>query len=109
MRCPVCVEKDLTSMVSSSPGFRSTDSCGGMEYWDEGEKLHVHNPNSTTRRFCCTNGHDMLMVQYDTCPSCDYNEGTTELWLEDKDKNTVAKYRFTKEKQWKRVVTFDAG
>jgi RNA polymerase subunit RPABC4/transcription elongation factor Spt4 len=106
MKCPVCVESGLTSLVSSSPV--GTTPVGGMEYWDEGEKFHVHNPNYSVRRFQCTNGHRMMMMQFNSCPSCEYNEGRTELYLEDVDKNTVAKYRFTKDKQWKKVVTFDA-
>ncbi len=77
----------------------------GMEFYDEADNLHVHNPNCSYRKHRCTNGHEMLMMQFDSCPSCDYNSGRTELWLE--EGNVVSKYRFTKERQWKKVATFD--
>lgn len=105
MKCPVCTETGQTSLVSSEPA-PPTD-VKGIEYWDDDEKLHVHDPACHTRKFQCTNGHPMLMLQFDSCPSCEYNKDRTILMTEDREKKTVSKYRFTKSKEWKKVVTFD--
>ena len=106
MRCPVCVENGQTSLVTSERASGSTD-VAGMDYWDENDKLHVHDPSCTMCKHHCTNGHEMLMLQYDACPSCDYNKDRTQLLVENTDRGTVTKYRFTHD-TWKRVVTFAA-
>ena len=107
MKCPMCTKQGLTSMVVFE--HAGPKAIGGMEYHDDGGNLHSHDPNFRHRKLHCTNGHEMLISEYDSCPSCDYNEGKTFLLVENRENNTVIQYRFTKAKEWKRVVTFDAG
>lgn len=104
MNCPLCVEKGLTSLIRTDPFIPKDKS--EIKYWDDGDKLHVHDSSFRNRRLRCTNGHEMLTTEYDPCPSCDYNEGKTYLMVEDREKGTVVQYRFTKDKSWKRVITF---
>jgi hypothetical protein len=106
MICPICTEQGLTSLIRVDP-FVPKDS-SVIQYTDDGAQQHVHDSSYRNRILHCTNGHKLLTTEYDSCPSCDYNAGRTFLLAENLENNTVAKYKFTKDKSWKRVVTFAA-
>lgn len=73
MRCPVCVEQGLTSVVHVPQGGYST-LMAGVSYYDKEGAYHHHDPNSHTATYSCSNGHRWRRVTYNRCLNCDYNE-----------------------------------
>jgi len=55
MKCPECVKEGLRSRVSF--GATSTTLMGVSRYYDEDGKLVVHDPNTRTTRYNCSEGH----------------------------------------------------
>ena len=71
-KCPLCVEEGKKSKLFCH-GSMTTLAGGPPNYYDEEEKLHVHDPNRTTRSYTCSNGHNFSHMFYHKCPNCDYN------------------------------------
>lgn len=70
MKCPVCEKEQLKSYVY--PGTGSTTLLGHRPYYDEDGNYHYHDPNTTTVRYNCSNGHAWREQSKRRCPSCDY-------------------------------------
>lgn len=73
MKCPKCVEEGEKSTLHGGGGV-TTLMCGSY-YYDGDGKHHSHDPNATTSRYRCSRGHEVVVVSYQECGSCDYNKG----------------------------------
>jgi hypothetical protein len=68
MRCPTCEAAGQKSRVY--PGMTSTTCMGSQRYWDEEGVYHCHDPNTTSQRFSCSNGHVWGKSTTYECPGC---------------------------------------
>ena len=68
MRCEQCKVDGLRSTMRS--GGSSMTLMGGHEYYDEGGRFHVHDPNITTTSWKCDYGHVTLQKSTHKCPIC---------------------------------------
>lgn len=66
MKCPECVKEGKTSIVLD-PGYGVTTAMCVHAYWDEDGKRHVHNPNTRTVHYSCSNGHDWVDSRRGSC------------------------------------------
>lgn len=64
--CPECQRQGLKSSVHTDSGGVTTDMCVDAFYDKEGH-YHYHDPNLTTRRSSCSNGHEWFESH---CPKC---------------------------------------
>lgn len=55
MFCPDCVKEGKRSRVY--PDLSSVTLMHGVTFWDEGGRLHQHDPNITTTGYTCSEGH----------------------------------------------------
>ena len=74
MKCPECIATNQRSMVHDQGSW--TTAMGWSPYWDEDGNRHVHNPNTITTGYHCSNGHDWADESKRPCPhpSCDYGK-----------------------------------
>lgn len=70
MKCKTCQEQGLTSKVFDQ-GSTSTLMAFSM-FWDEGGVRHVHDPNTHTYLYSCSNGHRWAEPTIYACPAGDY-------------------------------------
>ena len=68
MRCEQCKIDGLRSVLFSEGS--STTLMGGVEYYDEDGRFHVHDPNITTTTLKCSMGHVTLDKSTLKCPIC---------------------------------------
>jgi hypothetical protein len=66
--CAVCADKGLKSTVVHKGG--SETMMGVAAYYDTAGRYHVHNPNTRTHKYQCSNGH-LWSVEADArrCPA----------------------------------------
>ena len=57
MICPQCKSEDKKSNVYPSPYSLTTSMCSN-EFYDSDGKYHSHNPNTVSRQYSCSNGHN---------------------------------------------------
>ena len=74
MKCPVCDEENKKSRVYPEG---SMETCMGyVPYYDEDGHYHVHNRNSRTTGYHCSEGHCWDIITRRGCPSypdrCDF-------------------------------------
>lgn len=69
MRCATCVSEGRESRVHNR-GMRRTLLAGGGEFFDEKGVRHYHDPNTTTTRYECSNGHTWEENTRAQCPGC---------------------------------------
>jgi len=84
MICPFCKEEGKKSHVH--PGVRSTTLIGFSTYYDEDGIYHIHDPNSSSQNFICSNKHRWNEVSYEPCPNCEYKKGETVITPRSPDK-----------------------
>jgi hypothetical protein len=65
MKCPECEKLGFKSCVYPN-GCSVTAMCSN-NYYDENGKYHVHNMNTRTTHYTCSNGHSWVE---DTTGSC---------------------------------------
>lgn len=75
MICDSCKSEGKRSRIeilSSS----STLIAGPSPHYDEDGRFHVHDPNTTTTSFMCSNGHEWTKTAGVYCPvdSCSWNK-----------------------------------
>lgn len=77
MICPECRIEGLRSTVNS--GMSMTTGMGYTSFWDEDGVHHVHDPNTTTTSYLCSNGHEWGESKIRPCqaPDCDYGKEST--------------------------------
>lgn len=69
MRCKICVEQGLKSTFY--PGTAHSTLLGGdFNYYDSDGNYHMHDPNTITQEFSCSNGHRYLESRKQKCPTC---------------------------------------
>lgn len=71
MKCPICEEEDLKSMVHIL--YHGKTCMGHVQYFDENGAYHNHDPNLTTTKYSCTNGHSFNHTHKNKC-WCGYGE-----------------------------------
>lgn len=65
MKCPDCVKEGLKSNVY--PGHSYTTAMFCRPYYDEDGKLHVHDMNTTTTSYYCSNNHTWSKSHQGSC------------------------------------------
>jgi hypothetical protein len=69
MICPECSVEGRKSKVY--PGLSTVTLMASAPYYDEDGEYHDHDPNITTTRFACSNGHDWQEKKGPAeCPVC---------------------------------------
>ena len=65
MKCPQCEAENTKSTVRDFGGSRT--QMGRSLYYDEDGQHHVHDPNRSTYKFYCSNGHEFQVSSRDGC------------------------------------------
>lgn len=65
MICPECEKTGQKSKVYG--GFGLTTAMFSPGYYDEDGNYHHHDPNTTTSKYNCSNGHDFTVVSHKLC------------------------------------------
>ncbi len=68
MKCKTCAELGLTSTLSVVSNF-ATLMCD-HQYFDEQGRYHLHDPNTTSTVYRCSNGHSTVETSRRHCPTC---------------------------------------
>lgn len=68
MRCSECEEKGRTHTVRDL-GSSST-LLGSQRFYDEQDKFHIHDLNTITTVYRCSNGHVFKIEEKKKCPTC---------------------------------------
>jgi predicted RNA-binding Zn-ribbon protein involved in translation (DUF1610 family) len=69
MICPQCAAQGLQSCVYV--GYGSTTLLYCQPYYDTAGRYHIHDSNTTTQYFSCSNGHQWSQVAArQPCPTC---------------------------------------
>lgn len=68
LKCPLCVAGNQISRVYIGPS--TTTLMTTMEYFDEQGTYHLHDPNTISREFSCSNGHRWQEQTVRSCPAC---------------------------------------
>lgn len=76
MICPKCKEEGKKSKVYSGGGRVTLMGSSGMCFWDENGVQHSHDPNTFTRNYRCSRGHEWTTKSKAPCPNCDYGHGS---------------------------------
>jgi hypothetical protein len=77
MRCPVCEPEKVKHTVQQ--GFsRSTLLGGSAPYYDEDDKVHNHDPNTSSVTYECSNGHKWTVKAGHSC-WCGWRGGENSL------------------------------
>ncbi len=69
IKCPECVKEGKTSRLYSEQGGATTDMAWEC-YYDEKGRYHMHNPNSKSWFYKCSNGHSVCVSKLSGCKSC---------------------------------------
>lgn len=74
MICQQCKDGGWSSRVHYTGS--STTLIGGAEtYWDERGDVHIHDPNTVTKKYHCSLGHTWAEKnKARACPTCDGDE-----------------------------------
>lgn len=75
MKCPFCEEEGKTSKVYV--GIGSSTLMAHSPYYDENGQFHMHDPNTHTGNYTCSNGHAWSDSEIRGCSSCDYGRKHT--------------------------------
>lgn len=65
MKCPTCVEEGNKSIVSV--GGSITTAMASHQFYDENGKYHLHDPNTSSTQYRCSNGHDWTESSKNKC------------------------------------------
>jgi len=76
MICKECKKEGLKSTIYIASGGITT-LMGDSRYYDEEGNYHHHDPNKTSARHWCSNGHEWYVTSQTKCPSCDYGKKIT--------------------------------
>ncbi len=79
MICPKCKDNGQKSRISGGSGSSTLMYC--PPYYDEEGKYHSHDMNRHSRGYSCSNGHNILVISGNKCPSCDFG-GEDEVTVE---------------------------
>jgi len=71
VKCPVCIEQGLKSLVNVGHGTTTLMHC--QPYYDENGKHHHHDRNTSTSNFSCSNGHSFTVSRQGSC-WCGWNK-----------------------------------
>ena len=66
MRCPVCVGANTKHTVNVQPGGVRTLMLG-HSFYDEDNRYHNHDPNTTTSDWSCSWGHRWSVRRQGSC------------------------------------------
>lgn len=77
MKCEKCVEEGRKSRIYE-PGGGATTLAYYAPYYDEEGTRHIHDGNTTTSEWSCSNGHKWSFRTRSGCPQGDY-EGMSEV------------------------------
>jgi rubrerythrin len=71
MKCPECVASGKKSRIT--PGMASITAMHCAPYYDEEGVYHLHDFNTTTTNYGCTNGHQWRETSPpNQCPGCEW-------------------------------------
>lgn len=93
MKCPKCVVEGKKSYVFEDGGWTTLVYCA--PYYDEEGEYHVHDMNTSTWNFHCSEGHSWAESSGHQCPNpkCDWGKGDEVVYVlhfqADKDDATV--------------------
>lgn len=71
MKCSECVKEGKKSIVNV--GGTTVTAMATQHYFDEDGKEHVHNPNTYSTTYFCSNGHTWGEGERKIC-WCGYND-----------------------------------
>lgn len=73
MKCQECEKAGHRSKVFRGGGVST--AMGGQTFWDEDDRFHRHDPNTTTWEYSCSNGHRWSETHSHACPvdGCEWN------------------------------------
>ncbi len=77
MKCPVCVEENLSSTLVESGGLRTT-LVHYPAFHDKDGNRHVHNANTATAAYRCSNGHTFTVKKIQGSCWCGWPEDAKE-------------------------------
>jgi len=78
MICPKCKEQERKSTISM--GLMRSTAMYCPSFYDEEGKFHAHDLNSRSTSYVCSNGHNIIVINGNKCPSCDFGrEDITEV------------------------------
>ena len=74
MRCPQCQAEGLDHQFHASATRQGPGPIG--RFWDQKDRLHIHDEGPYHTRFCCDNGHQFDELKLALCPQldCDWNK-----------------------------------
>lgn len=72
MKCKTCVELGLTSTLEIVSVFRT--AMFEHQYYDRDGDYHLHDPNTTSTLYRCSNGHSTGETSRRHCPTCKRKE-----------------------------------
>lgn len=81
MKCPACEREDLRSCVY--PGMSTSTLMYFAPYYDEDGNYHMHDSNTHTTHYSCSNGHNWSESSTGRCPSCDLGKDSKKVWIKD--------------------------
>ncbi len=64
-KCPICEQAGKTSIVHDHGGYSTLAAV--VPFHDEEGRHHVHDNNTTTNNYTCSNGHDFSHESHGSC------------------------------------------
>jgi hypothetical protein len=78
MRCPECQKGDIPHKLRQDrlPPSPAIPPQFVARYWDEHDRLHIHDPGVYRIIYSCSNGHHYKSESLAKCPvkGCDWND-----------------------------------
>ncbi len=65
MICKECQKDGQKSTVTG--GFGTTTLLASYPFWDEDGRYHLHDYNTSRRRYTCSRGHEWTEVERGSC------------------------------------------
>lgn len=110
MRCPTCLFDQKPHTVMSLSGRGTDGQLAAVEFWDEAEGHHIHDPTVSYGWFACSNGHEWKLSHITRCQAagCDWNlrpetRGQLTAPIPGRPQETIGEFRARKISQWLRI------
>lgn len=83
-KCPECEKEGKKScLYGGNVGVMTAMHCA--PFHDEEGVYHHHDGNSFTARMHCSNGHNLTVKSYKSCPTCGWTAKETKVEVEGTD------------------------